>query len=195
MSKKKEIGLFFGSFNPIHVGHLIIANTVQQNTDLDEVWFVISPQSPFKKKKSLLSESLRLDFVEEAIQDNQNLKASTIEFTLPQPSYTIDTLTYLQEKHGDQYLFSLIMGSDNLVGLVKWKNYNEILMHYKIYVYNRPGSEESDFHSHESVFIVDGPLLYISASMIRNYIKQDKSVKYLVTEPVYQLLEKYNYYK
>ena len=192
---KKEVALFFGSFNPIHVGHLIIANTIQQNTDVDEVWFVVSPQNPFKEKKNLLAEAVRLELVEKAIEGNHHFRASNVEFNLPKPSYTIDTLKYLEERHKNYYAFSLIMGSDNLQNFHKWKNYEQILRHHKIYVYNRPGSEKTDFHSHDQVTIVDGPLLHISATMIRKQLKADKSVKYMVTDPVLNLLEQYNYYK
>jgi len=195
MATKKQVGLFFGSFNPIHVGHLIIANLVLQEASLHEVWFVISPQSPFKKQANLLSEAHRLDLVETAIADHDQLKASNVEFALPKPSYTIDTLTYLNEKHGQRYNFHLIMGSDNLVNFGKWKNFEEILKHHQILAYNRPGSEKSDFHNHEQVSIIDGPLLHISASMIRQFLKDRKSVKYMVSEPVLKILESYNYYK
>lgn len=195
MATNKQVGLFFGSFNPIHVGHLIIANLVLQNAELDEVWFVISPQSPFKKQASLLSEAHRLELVETAIADHDQLKASNVEFALPKPSYTIDTLTYLNEKHGNKYDFHLIMGSDNLAGFEKWKNYEEILKHHRLLVYNRPGSEETDFHNHKQVTVINGPLLHISASMIRAYLKEGKSVKYMVSDPVFKILESFNYYK
>ena len=178
-----KIGLFFGSFNPIHVGHLIIANTMAENSALDEVWFVVSPQNPFKKKSSLLHEFDRLDMVEKAIADNYKLKASDIEFHLPKPSFTIDTLTYIQEKH-PQHQFALIMGSDNLTHFHKWKNYEQILTFYQIYYYPRPNTQPSDFEQHPAVHAVEAPLLDISATFIRNLIKEGKSIKYLVHEDV-----------
>ena len=192
---KKQVALFFGSFNPIHVGHLIIANTILQQTDLDQVWFVVSPQNPFKNKSSLLEEAVRLELVDLAIADNHHFRSSNVEFNLPKPSYTIDTLKYLEERHKNYYHFHLIMGTDNLQHFHKWKNYEQILKHHNIYAYNRPGSEETQFHTHPKVTIVDGPLLHISASIVRGYLQENKSVKYLVTEPVLELLEKFGYYK
>ena len=178
-----KIGLFFGSFNPIHVGHLIIANAMAENTTLDEVWFVVSPQNPFKKKNTLLHEFDRYDMVEMAIADNYKLKVSDIEFHLPKPSYTIDTLTYIQEKF-PQHQFALIMGSDNLSHFHKWKNYEQILNYFQVFLYPRPNTQASDFEQHESVHTVEAPLLDISATFIRNLIKEEKSIKYLVHEAV-----------
>ena len=139
-----NIGLFFGSFNPIHIGHLIVANTMATTTDLDQVWFVVSPQNPFKKTKSLLHEFDRLDMVERAIADNSRLKATNIEFSMPRPSYTIDTLTRLSEKY-PQHTFRLIVGEDNLEQFANWKNHDKILEYYGLYVYLRPRSVESVF--------------------------------------------------
>jgi len=195
MAEKKQVGLFFGSFNPIHVGHLIIANTVLQETELDQIWFVVSPQSPFKKQASLLAQAQRLDLVRTAIDKEDKLRATDVEFSMPKPSYTVDTLSYLSEKHGERYQFNLIMGSDNLVNFHKWKNYEQILDRHHIYAYERPGIEKSDFHNHKQVTIVNGPLLHISASMIRKYISKGKSVKFMVTSPVLHIIEKYNFYK
>lgn len=191
----KQVGLFFGSFNPIHVGHLIIANTMHQHTDLEEIWFVVSPQNPFKKKASLLDQNQRLEMVEMAIKDNFHFRSSNIEFQLPQPSYTIDTLTHLHEKHKDFYQFHLIMGSDNLINFHKWKNFEQILTHHKIFAYNRPGSEKTDFHSHKRVAIVNGPLLHISASYIREEIKNEKSIQYLVPQNIFNFIQNYHLYK
>jgi nicotinate-nucleotide adenylyltransferase len=178
-----KIGLFFGSFNPIHVGHLIIANTMAQNTDLNQVWFVVSPQNPFKKTASLLHEFDRLDMVQMAIADNPKLKVSDIEFNLPKPSYTIDSLTYMQEKFPN-HQFSLIIGGDNLEQLVRWKNYQQILDYYGLYVYPRPQSAKSELEKHPNVRLVEAPLMDISATFIRECIKNHKSIKYLVSEAV-----------
>jgi len=194
MSKGKKIGLFVGSFNPVHVGHMVIANFMVEHSDLDQVWMVVSPQNPHKKKKSLASEYDRLHLVQLAIEDIPNIKASDIEFKLPKPSYTVDTLTYLSEKH-PEHTFSLIMGGDNLGSFHKWKNYEVILDRYKLYVYQRPSYDVGPLKDHESVTILDAPLMEISASYIRKQIKEGKSIKFLVTEPVLAELQKTNLYK
>ena len=176
-----NIGLFFGSFNPIHLGHLIIAETIYDRTELDEVWFVVSPQNPLKKRKSLVHEFDRLRMVELAIADNFHFRASDVEFHMPRPSYTIDTLTYLSEQY-PQHQFSIFLGSDNLKQLRKWKNYEQILAQYRLYVYPRPGEKVALTHS--SVVEVDAPLLDISATFIREAIQQERSVRYLLPEGV-----------
>lgn len=178
-----KIGLFFGSFNPIHIGHLIIANTMVSNTDLDEVWFIVSPQNPFKKNKGLLHEFDRLDMVQKAIADNFKLKVNDIEFNMPKPSYTIDTLTLLGEKYKD-HDFVLLMGEDNLVSFEKWKNFDKILEYYHLYVYPRPNTAAHNFKDHPKVSYVEAPLLDISATYIRSCLKNKRSIKYLVTEEV-----------
>jgi nicotinate-nucleotide adenylyltransferase len=178
-----KIGLFFGSFNPIHVGHLIIANIMAENVDLSAVWFVVSPQNPFKKSKALLHEFDRLDMVEMAIGDNPKLKAIDIEFRMPKPSYTIDTLTVLQEKY-PQHTFRLIIGEDNLDQFMRWKNADKILEYFGLYVYPRPEAIKSELLNHPNVTVVEAPLLDISATYIRNRIREHKSVKYLVPERV-----------
>ncbi|MFT7344473.1 MAG: nicotinate-nucleotide adenylyltransferase [Lentimonas sp.] len=191
-----KIGLFFGSFNPIHVGHLIIANHMVQQPELDQVWFIVSPQSPFKNKSSLLPENHRLTLVKLAIENLSNLKADDIEFKLPQPSYTIDTLAYLKEKH-PQHAFSLIMGEDNLTHFEKWKNYDKILQNHSIYVYPRLGEKttESPLKTHKSIyFCEDVPLMKISASFIRQQIADKKDVRFLVTEPVRKYIEEMHFY-
>ena len=180
-----KIGLYFGSFNPIHNGHLIIANHIVNFGDVDEVWFVISVQSPFKQKSSLIDNYDRLNLVELGIGNNDKLKPCTIEFNLPTPNYTIDTLTYLKEQY-PKYDFSLIMGSDNLVSFNHWKNYDVILKYYKILVYMRPGFEDVAFLNHPSVSTMQAPLLEISASYIRKLIKEGKSVQYMVPDQVYK---------
>lgn len=183
-----KIGLFFGSFNPVHVGHMIIANYIVTHTDLNQVWMVVSPHNPHKKKKSLARDHDRLHLVRLAIGDNLKIKASDIEFSLPQPSYTIDTLTYLKEKH-PQKEFCLIMGGDNLSSLHKWKNYESIIENYSIMVYKRPRYRLGDLKDHPNVTICDTPLLQISASYIRKCIKENKSIQYLVPDEVYKYLE------
>ncbi len=189
-----KVGLFFGSFNPIHVGHLIIGNTMAQTTDLDEVWYVVSPQNPFKKNQSLLHEFDRLDMVAAAINDTPYLRVSDIEFNLLKPSYTIDTLTYLSDKH-PQHSFVLIIGEDNLAQFKNWKNYEQILEQYSLYVYPRPNSPDSTLREHSAVRMVEAPLLEISATYIRNLIKQEKSVRYLVSKEVEEMIVSRKYYQ
>lgn len=190
----QKIGLFFGSFNPIHTGHLIIANIMAENTDLQKIWFVVSPQNPFKPSKNLLHEFDRFDMVKTAIAGNYKLEVSDVEFQLPKPSYTIDTLTVLSERHPDKQ-FVLIIGQDNLVGFEKWKNYLQILDHYGLYVYPRPGVTESPPVRHKNVRIVEAPLLDISATYIRACVHEGKSVRYLVPEPVEELIRIRNFYR
>ena len=191
---KKKIGLFFGSFNPIHVGHLIIANYMATQTDLDEVWLVVSPQNPLKKKTSLARDYDRLHLVRLAIEESPNLKASNIEFDLPKPSYTIDTLTYLSEKH-PQKDFVLIMGGDNLGTFHKWKNYEQILKLYQIYVYQRPRYDLGELVTHPSVHLFEAPLMQISASYIRKCVREGKSIQFLVTQPVFEYIMSSSLYR
>ena len=193
MNSDQKIGLLFGSFNPIHTGHLIIANVMAENTDLDKVWFVVSPQNPFKPAKSLLHEFDRYDMVKAAIADNYKLEVSDMEFNLPKPSYTIDTLVVLTEKN-PQKKFRVILGEDNLSNFEKWKNYSQLLDQYGLYVYPRPGSVSSSIVNHPHVIKVDAPLLDISATYIRQCIKDKKSIRYLVPEPVEQMIRSRNYY-
>jgi len=183
-----KIGLYFGSFNPIHVGHLIIANHLVENTDLDKLWFVVTPHNPHKEKKSLADNYDRLHLVNLAIEDNENLQSSTIEFGLPQPSYTVDTLAYLKEKYPSSN-FVLIMGGDNLEGLHKWKNYEQIIEHHEIYVYQRPNYKETELAEHQNITVLTAPLLEISSSYIRKLIKEKKSYRYLVPDKVYDYLQ------
>jgi len=189
-----KIGLFFGSFNPIHIGHLIIANGFAQNAQLDQVWLVVTPQNPHKKKSNLLNKNDRLHLINLSIEDNDLLKVSTVEFNLPTPSYTIDTLTHLSEQH-PSYKFTILMGGDNLQSLHKWKNYEQIIKHYNIAVYPRPGYENSNHLKHPNVSVLDLPLLNISATYIRNCLKSDKSIRYLVPDKVHDYIRDYNIYK
>ncbi|UII34762.1 nicotinate-nucleotide adenylyltransferase [Fulvivirga ulvae] len=188
-----KIGLFFGSFNPVHIGHLIIANVMVETTDIDQVWFVVSPQNPFKKRKSLLHEFDRFDMVNSAIFDNYSLRATDIEFNMPKPSYTIDTLVYLTEKHPD-YSFKLIIGEDNLRRFPKWKNHDKILDQYGLYVYPRPDSKPSEVNDHPNVKMVEAPMLDISATFIRNCVKKGQSIKYLVPDSVEEMIRGKKFY-
>lgn len=184
----KKTGLFFGSFNPVHVGHLIIGEFMATQTDLDEVWMIVSPHNPLKKKNTLAPDYERLHLLYLATQDNDNLKPSDIEFNLPKPSFTVDTLAYLTEKYPENQ-FVLIMGGDNLETLHKWKNYEFLLEHFFIYVYNRPGYHIEKYIGHKNVRFFDAPLMSISSTYIRECLKSKRSVKYLVTEKVRHYLE------
>lgn len=194
MDKTPLIGLFFGSFNPIHVGHLIIANLMVETTELDKVWFVVSPQNPFKHSKGLLHEFDRYDMVKAAVADNYKLDVTDIEFHLPKPSYTIHTLLHLTERHASKK-FRVIMGSDNLESFSRWKSYKEILEEYGLYVYPRPGVQLSDLSSHPKVKTVEAPLLNISATFIRECIRKGHSVRYLVPDPVEEMIRIKQFYR
>lgn len=189
-----KVGLFFGSFNPIHVGHMVLANYMLEYTDLDRIWFVVSPQNPLKQKSSLLDEKHRLQLVNIAIGDHPKLKASDIEFKLPQPSYTVVTLAYLKEKFSKND-FVLIMGADNLSSFHKWKNYEEILKHYELYVYPRPASDGGILKTHPKVKLVDAPLMEVSSTMIRQAIQDKKDVRYFVPEPVWNYIKEMHFYE
>lgn len=188
-----KIGLFFGSFNPIHVGHMIVANSMLEYTDLDNVWFVVSPQNPFKKSSGLLHEQDRLDMVRLSIGYNFRMKASEIEFGLPRPSYTIDTLTYIQERYPKDE-FGLIIGEDNLAQFPKWKNYEKILEYFSLYVYPRPDADETSLKNHRNVKMVEAPLLDISATFIRKAIRDGKSIQYLVMPEVETFIRQKKFY-
>jgi len=194
MNSLQKIGLFFGSFNPIHMGHLIIANIMAETTDLKKVWFVVSPQNPFKPSKGLLHEFDRYDMVRAAIYDNYKLEVSDVEFNLPKPSYTIHTLVHLREKHPDKE-FKIIIGEDNLSGFVRWKNYERILEDYGLYVYPRPHAQLSELKTHPNVKFVDAPTLDISATFIRNCIRNDQSVRYLVPDAVEAIIRAKSFYR
>jgi nicotinate-nucleotide adenylyltransferase len=189
-----NIGLYFGSFNPIHNGHLIIANYILQNTGLDQVWFVISPQNPLKKSGTLLNEYHRLYLVQVSIDEEPMLKASDIEFRLPRPSFTIDTLTFLSEKF-PSHIFSVIMGSDSFGNIAAWKNYQQLINNYKIIVYVRPGFPVENNFDGASVTVLNAPMLEISSTYIRKIVKEGKSIRYLVPEKVRTEIEQNGYYK
>lgn len=191
--KRHKVGLFFGSFNPIHIGHLIIANYMANFTFLDEVWFVVSPQNPFKNKKSLGNMYDRLEMVNLAIADLEYLKASDIEFSLPQPSYTIDTLTHLKERFPKND-FLLIMGEDNLVGLPKWKNADIILKDYNIIVYPRPGYDAGSLKEHPSITMTDSPVMELSSTFLREAIKNKKNIQFYTPDRVIDFIDKKGLY-
>lgn len=203
-----KVGLYFGTFNPVHVGHLIIANYMADNTDLDEVWLVVTPQNPHKQKNSLLADYHRLALVRIGIENNPKLRASDIEFKMPIPSYTAHTLAYLREMHGDKD-FAIIMGEDNLRTFHKWYNYEQIIANHRIFVYPRAltiqekeemnsakGDSDNDFSNHPNVTLCDEvPVMKISSSFIRKLIEEKKDVRYLLTDPVFKYLDEMNFYK
>lgn len=191
----KRTGLYFGSFNPIHIGHMIIANHILQHADMEDIWFVVSPHNPLKQKASLANGYDRLHLVQLAIEDNPNFRVSNIEFSMPQPSYTIDTLTVLSEKYPNRK-FVLIMGGDNLSSFTKWKNYEQILEQYEIYVYSRPQSAKSPLEEHPNVHLIEeAPQMGISSTFIRRNIALGYSVRYLIPEPVFEYLKTSHLYR
>ncbi len=191
-----KIGLYFGTFNPIHIGHLIIANHFSEFTDLDEVWLVVTPHNPFKQKNSLLNDYHRLEMVHLATEDYPKLKPSDIEFKLQQPNYTIDTLAYLEEKY-PMHQFALIMGEDNLNTFHKWKNYEVILERYGIYVYPRvsENKKENQLQNHPQINFVDAPVIEISSTFIRESIKTKKNTRALLPEKVWNFIDKNGFYQ
>lgn len=193
----KNIGLYFGTFNPIHIGHLVIANHMAEFSDLDEVWFVVTPQSPFKAKKTLLDNHHRYEMVYEATLGYPKLKPSKIEFDLPQPNYTIHTLVHLMEKYPTQHSFSLIMGEDNLKGLHKWKNYETILENHNIYVYPRVsnGAIAHKFKEHEKIHRVDAPIMEISSTFIRKAHKEGRNIKPMLPPEAWKYMDEMNFYR
>jgi len=192
---KLKIGLYFGTYNPIHIGHLAIANYMVEFSDINQLWFVVSPQNPHKEKKNLLDDYQRLEMVHRAVEGDDRLRASNIEFNLPKPSYTVDTLAYLKEQHPN-FDFVILMGSDNLESLHKWKNYETILQNYEIIVYPRPGFDRSKIENHINITIAeDAPLMEISASFIRKAIRDGKDVRHFVPAGTWKYLEEMNFYK
>jgi nicotinate-nucleotide adenylyltransferase len=194
-----KIGLYFGTFNPIHVGHLIIANHMAEHADLDQVWMVVTPHNPLKKKSTLLADHHRLEMVFLATEDFPKIKPSDIEFKLSQPNYTVNTLVHLEEKF-PEHTFSLIMGEDNLRSFHKWKNYEAILAHHDIYVYPRiattaDATENSVFDNHPKIHLIDAPIVEISSTSIRDYIKKGKNVLPLLPPKVWEYIDHNNFYK
>lgn len=188
-----KVGLFFGSFNPVHIGHMLIADYLVHNSDIEQIWMIVSPQNPLKTKKSLAKDYDRLHLVQLATEDNPQIKASDIEFGLPKPSYTVDTMAYITEKY-PQHRFSLIMGGDSLASLHKWKNYEVLLAKYNIIVYQRPNYDLGDLATHEHVTILECPQFDISATYVRERLKNKKSIRYLVPDAVHKYLEEYPIY-
>ena len=190
-----RIGLFFGSFNPIHIGHLVIADVMADQTDLHEVWFVVSPLNPFKSSSTLLHEFDRLKMVELAIADNYKFRANDVEFNMPRPAYTADTLAYLLDKY-PQHELRLIIGEDNLLHFHKWKNHQAILENFGLYVYPRPQIDQSKIKvKHKNIRYVDSPMLDISATFIRNSIRNEYSVQYLLPESVADYIRQKKFYQ
>ena len=191
-----KVGLYFGSFNPIHIGHLVIANHLAEYSDLDQIWFVVTPHNPFKKKSSLLDNYQRLEMVYLATKDYKKLKPSDIEFNLPQPNYTVNTLAHLQEKYPNN-TFALIMGEDNLKSFHKWKNYEVILDNHDIYIYPRISESKIDtrFNGHKKIHHVNAPIMQLSSTFIRKAIKDGKLVEPMLPKNVWEYLDEMNFYK
>lgn len=192
--RNKKTGLLFGSFNPIHNGHLILASYMLEFTDLDEVWLVVSPQNPLKKKSNLLADHHRLALVRLAIEDHPKLRANDIEFKMPKPSYTIDTLTWISEKYEDRE-FILICGTDIFPTFHKWKNFEEILNQYQLYVYPRPGYHLGRYEGNSHIRVFDAPLMEISSSFIREGIKAGKDMSFWMSEKVYNYILEMHFYE
>ena len=189
-----KTGLFFGSFNPIHLGHMALANYFIEFTDLDALWFVISPHNPLKKKESLLNDQMRLEMVELAIENDDRFESCDIEFRMPKPSFTIDTLAYLREKY-PRNDFILIMGSDSLASFHKWKNYEEIIRHYHRFIYPRGSGEEKDLSAHKNIsYLKDAPRIGVSSSFIRDALKERKNMKHFLPPAVYEYISRYDLY-
>jgi nicotinate-nucleotide adenylyltransferase len=190
-----KTGLFFGSFNPVHIGHLALANYIVENTDIKQLWFVVSPHNPLKKKDTLLADHLRLEMLELAVGDDNKYKVSNIEFRMPKPSFTIDTLTYLSEKYPNNE-FVILMGADGLETFSKWKNFEQIIAKYQRYIYPRLTDQIIDFKAHQNiVYLNEAPIIEISSSFIRQSIKEGKDMRYFMHEKVFDFVDKMNLYK
>ena len=190
----KKVGLYFGSFNPIHLGHLAIANYIVEFTEIDQLWFVVSPHNPHKKKASLLNDFDRLDMVRIAIGEDERFDVCDIEFFLPKPSYTVDTLTYLTERN-PSCRFKIIMGSDNLNNFHKWKNYETITDNYGIIVYPRPGFSPEEYKSYPDITITDAPRMDISSSFIRKAIGNGKDIRHFLPYEIWKYIDKKGFYR
>ena len=192
----KKIGLYFGTFNPIHIGHIILANHFAETTDLNEIWMVITPQNPFKKKDSILDNNHRLELVYKATMDYPKLKPSNIEFGLPTPNYTINSLVHLVEKY-PEHQFALLMGEDNLVSFPKWKNYELILEHHELYVYPRNTNRAipEQFKNHPKINLIEAPKIELSSSAIRKAIKKGQNVRPLLPPISWVYLDEMHLYK
>lgn len=191
-----KIGLYFGTFNPIHIGHIIIANYMAEFSDLDQIWIVVTPHNPLKNKETLLDDHHRLQMVYLATENLPKLIPSDIEFKLPQPNYTVNTLVHLEEKF-PQHEFSLIMGEDNLKSLYKWKNYDVILQKNDLYVYPRISDEEikPELKNHKKIHRIKAPIIEISSTFIRNCIKQDKNIEPMLPSKVWEYIDHNLFYK
>ncbi|MCE2495486.1 MAG: nicotinate-nucleotide adenylyltransferase [Flavobacteriales bacterium] len=190
----KKVGLYFGSFNPIHMGHVVIAQYMREFSDLDEVWLIVTPHNPFKKKANLLDDRARYNLVQRSVESIPGLRASDVEFSLPQPSYTTDTLAHLKEQH-PELRFCLIMGSDNLSNLHKWKNAEYLVTNYSVYVYPRSDGGSGPYTDHESVMVVDAPQMDLSSSFIRQAISEGKDVSAMVPSSAWQEIREMHYYE
>lgn len=190
----KKTGLLFGSFNPVHIGHLMIAGYMYEFSDLDELWFVVSPLNPLKEKQSLLPDHHRLEMVNRAIENDTRFRSCNIEFKLPKPSYTIFTLAYLQEKYPNRE-FVIISGTDIFPTFHKWKNWERLLEFYKFYVYPRPGSQDHELTRHPSVTLFDAPMVEISASFIRTAIQEGKNMSYFLPDKTWKYIEEMHFFK
>lgn len=192
----KKVGLYFGTFNPIHIGHLVIANHMAEFSDMDEVWLVVTPHNPLKKKRTLLEDHHRYELVYRAVESYPKLLPSKVEFGLPQPNYTVNTLAHLQENYPD-HRFALIMGEDNLRTLHKWKNHEVIMSRHEIYVYPRlqAGEEAGQFDGHESIHRIDAPVMELSATFIRKAIAEGKDIRPMLPAPVWEYIDEMNFYR
>lgn len=191
----RKVGLYFGSYNPIHIGHLAIANYMVEYTDIDQLWFVVTPQNPFKKKNNLLDDYQRLEMVHRAIEGDDRLRASDIEFRLPKPSYTVDTLAYLKDRHPNHH-FVIMMGSDNLENFHKWKNYASIVENFGVIVYPRPGFDRAKVQTHKNIKVAEGaPLMEVSSSFVRKAIHEGKDIRYFLPQKTGEYLDEMNFYK
>jgi len=189
-----KIGLYFGSFNPVHVGHMIIANYIVEYSDIQQLWMVVSPQNPLKNHNDLLDDYQRYEMVYRAIGDSDTIKVSKIEFSMPKPSYTIDTLAYISDKY-TEHTFSLIIGADNLKSFHKWKNYETILKLYSVYVFPRLGYDVGDWKNHPSIHLIDAPIICVSSSFIRKAIKERKNICHFMPLKAYEYLSEMHFYE